>query len=414
MSKILVIGGGASGMLAAICAAARGHEVHIIEKNEKFGKKIYITGKGRCNVTNDSPVEEMLQKVIRNDKFLYSAFYSFSSDMVMEFFENAGCRLKVERGNRVFPVSDHASDIIFTLVSLMGKYHVHQHLNTEVKSLVLERKTVTGVVLKDGSTMKADKIIVATGGLSYPSTGSTGDGYRFADKAGHTITDTMPSLVPFNVKEEYVKDLQGRGLKNADLRIITGNNIIYQDFGEMIFTHFGVSGPLILSGSSYLGEYLCKNPSVKNDDIKIVIDLKPALDSQQLDARLLREFEENKNKNIKNIFPHLLPSKMHNVFLKYAGIDGEKKINEITKEERARLVYCFKNFTMTFNGFRSYNEAVITKGGVSVKEINPSSMESKLCRNLFFVGEVLDLDALTGGYNLQIAWSTGFLAGNSV
>lgn len=213
MSKILVIGGGASGMLAAICAAARGHEVHIIEKNEKFGKKIYITGKGRCNVTNDSPVEEMLQKVIRNDKFLYSAFYSFSSDMVMEFFENAGCRLKVERGNRVFPVSDHASDIIFTLVSLMGKYHVHQHLNTEVKSLVLDRKTATGVVLKDGSTIKADKIIVATGGLSYPSTGSTGDGYRFADKAGHTITDTIPSLVPFNVKEEYVKELQGLVLK---------------------------------------------------------------------------------------------------------------------------------------------------------------------------------------------------------
>lgn len=414
MSKVLVIGAGAAGMMAAVCAAANGHEVHIYEKNEKFGKKIYITGKGRCNVTNSSSVEDLLQNIVRNGKFLYSAFYSFSSDMTIDFFENAGCHLKVERGNRVFPVSDHASDIIFTLASLMKKYHVHEHLNTEVKSLYLDKRSVKGIILDDKKLVKADKVIVATGGLSYPSTGSTGDGYKFAKKAGHDIIDTFPSLVPFNIKEEFVKELQGLGLKNADLRIVSGRNTIYHDFGELMFTHFGVSGPLILSGSSYLVEYLQNNKIKHNGKIRIIIDLKPALTEEQLDVRLLREFDENKNKVIKNILPSLLPRKMHNVFLNYADMLPEKKINEITKEERTRLVFCFKNFILTFDGFRGYNEAVITKGGINIEDVNPSTMESKLCKNLYFAGEVLDVDALTGGYNLQIAWSTGFLAGSSV
>lgn len=414
MSKVIVIGGGAAGMMAAICAAQNGHEVNLYEKNEKLGKKIYITGKGRCNVTNNSSVENLINNVIRNDKFLYSAFYGFSSEMTMDFFENAGCRLKTERGNRVFPITDHASDIIFALSSLMRKNHVHVHLNTEAKKLYIERRVIKGIVLKDNTLARADKVIVATGGLSYPSTGSTGDGYRFAEEAGHDIIETQPSLVPFNIKEEYVKEMQGLGLKNAKIKIMSGRKEIFSDMGEMLFTHFGVSGPLILSASSYLGEYLSKQNGKNHERISLIIDLKPALSNEQLDARLLREFDENKNKSLKNIMPHLLPGKMHSVMLEYCDLDGEKKINEITSQERERLLLCLKNFSLTFNGFRSYNEAVITKGGISVKEINPSTMESKICRNLYFAGEVLDLDALTGGYNLQIAWSTGFAAGNSV
>lgn len=414
MSKIVVVGAGAAGMMAAICAAGKGHEVSIYEKNEKLGKKIYITGKGRCNLTNDCDVENLLKNVVRNEKFLYSAFYGFTSDMTMNFFENAGCRLKTERGNRVFPISDHASDVIFALASLMRKYHVKEYLNTPVKKLYFERKTVKGIVLQDEKIIKADKVIVATGGLSYPSTGSTGDGYRFAKDVGHEIIDTQPSLVPFNIKEEYVKKMQGLGLRNAFLRVVAGKEEVFKDFGELLFTHFGVSGPLVLSASSYLGEYIAKSKDKNTAAIKLIIDLKPALTLEQLDTRLIKEFDENKNKQLKNIMPHLLPKKMHDVMLDYSGLDGERKINEITKEEREKLVFCLKNFALTFNGFRSYNEAVITKGGISVKEINPSTMESKMCRNLFFAGEVLDLDALTGGYNLQIAWSTGFLAGNAV
>lgn len=401
-------------MMAAICAAERGHEVSLYEKNEKLGKKIYITGKGRCNLTNNSDVENLLKNVVRNRKFLYSAFYGFSGDMTMDFFENAGCRLKTERGNRVFPVSDHASDVIFALAALLRKYHVKEFLNTPVKELYIERRTVKGIVLADKKVVKADKVIVATGGLSYPSTGSTGDGYRFAKEAGHEIVDAQPSLVPFNIKEEFVKSMQGLGLRNALLRVTVGKKEVFNDFGEMLFTHFGVSGPLILSASSYLGEYLSKLKQKNTEPVRLIIDLKPALTDEQLDMRLVREFDENKNKQLKNILPHLLPGKMHDVMLEYSGLDGEKKINEITKQERDKLRFCLKNFTLTFVGFRGYNEAVITKGGVSVKDVNPSTMESKLCRNLFFAGEVLDLDALTGGYNLQIAWSTGFLAGNAV
>lgn len=409
MSRVAVIGGGAAGMLAAIAAAEHGHQVQLFEKNEKLGKKIYITGKGRCNVTNACDTEELFAAVVHNPKFLYSSFYSFTNQDMMELVERNGCPLKTERGGRVFPVSDKSSDVIRALTVCLKNAGVQVRLYEEVDSVETRDGRVSGIRLKKTrEIVSADAVIVATGGLSYPSTGSTGDGYRFAEKTGHTVTDLSPALVPFETAEPVGRDLQGLALKNIQAKILKGKKVLYEEFGEMLFTHFGVSGPVLLSASSYGAAQLKKGP------LTLSLDLKPALSEEQLDARILRDFEEQKNKQYKNSLSRLLPAKMIPVIVERSGIDPDKKINEITKEERRRIVQAVKDFRLTLTGLRGYKEAIITQGGISVQEINPSTMESKLVKGLYFAGEVLDLDAVTGGYNLQIAWSTGHLAGSSV
>ena len=409
MSRVAVIGGGAAGMLAAIAAAEHGHQVQLFEKNEKLGKKIYITGKGRCNVTNACDTEELFAAVVHNPKFLYSSFYSFTNQDMMELVERNGCPLKTERGGRVFPVSDKSSDVIRALTVCLKNAGVQVRLYEEVDSVETRDGRVFGIRLKKTrEIVSADALIVATGGLSYPSTGSTGDGYRFAEKTGHTVTDLSPALVPFETAEPVGRDLQGLALKNIQAKILKGKKVLYEEFGEMLFTHFGVSGPVLLSASSYGAAQLKKGP------LTLYLDLKPALSEEQLDARILRDFEEQKNKQYKNSLSRLLPAKMIPVIVERSGIDPDKKINEITKDERRRIVQAVKDFRLTLTGLRGYKEAIITQGGISVREITPSTMESKLVKGLYFAGEVLDLDAVTGGYNLQIAWSTGHLAGSSV
>nr|WP_302226351.1 NAD(P)/FAD-dependent oxidoreductase [uncultured Marvinbryantia sp.] len=404
MRKILVIGGGAAGMFAAI-AAAPDNEVHIYEKNERLGKKLYITGKGRCNLTNACDVEELFEAVCTNRKFLYSAFYGCTNADVIRFFEAHGCKTKTERGQRVFPVSDKSADVIDALRRALRDAGVHIHFNTEVREVLTADGAAAGILLADGTKICGDAVIVATGGLSYPSTGSTGDGYRFAKECGHAVTEQYPSLVPFNVKEAFVKELQGLSLRNVRLSVYDGTKRLYEDFGEMMFTHFGVTGPLVLTASAAVQKKL------RQKELKLVIDLKPALSEEQLDARLLREFEEGKNKQFKNVIGNLFPAKLTPVMQKLSGISPEKKVNEISRAERTSFVHQIKHLELTATGLRDYNEAIITKGGVAVKEINPATMESKLVQGLFFAGEVLDVDALTGGFNLQIAWSTGYAAG---
>ena len=406
MSKVIVVGGGAAGMMACHAAAMCGHQVTLLEKNEKLGKKIYITGKGRCNLTNASDMEVLFANVMSNRKFLYSAFYTFDNNQVIDLFEMNGMATKTERGNRVFPVSDHSSDVISTMAKVLKNDNVEVKLNTTVQSLIIKENKACGVIV-NGKEISADNVILCTGGLSYPSTGSTGDGYEFAKKAGHRIVDCTPSLVPFNIREEWVKDLQGLSLKNSAVTIYDEKKKLYSDFGEMLFTHFGVSGPMILSASGNIKAAEFAKP------LKLVIDLKPAMTEDQLDKRILRDFDENKNKQFRNSVSKLLPSKLIPIIIDLSGIDPDKKVNEISKEERNHFVHLLKNLTMTINGLRGWNEAIITKGGINVKDVNPSTMESKLVSNLFFAGEVLDLDAMTGGYNLQIAWSTGYLAGLS-
>lgn len=405
MSKVLVVGGGAAGMMAAVIAARNGGKVQLLEKNEKLGKKLFITGKGRCNLTNAADIEDLFGAVVTNPKFLYSSFYSFTNDQVVEFFEELGVPTKVERGGRVFPASDHSSDVIRALEREMECLGVEIRLRTEVKELILEDKTVKGVLLSSGKKLYADAVIAATGGISYPSTGSTGDGYRFARACGHQVTELLPSLVPMEVKEWYAKELMGLSLRNVAIRVTDGKKKLYEEFGEMLFTHYGVTGPVILSASSIVGRKL------KEKELTLHIDLKPALTEEQLDKRVLREFEENQNRQFKNAVDSLFPSKLRPVMVELSGIPEEKKVHEITKEERLHFVRLIKDFPMTLTGLRGYKEAIITKGGVSVKEIDPGTMESKLVKGLYFAGEVLDLDAVTGGYNLQIAWSTGYLAG---
>lgn len=407
MNKVIVIGGGAAGMAAALAAAEKGAKTILLEKNEKLGKKLYITGKGRCNITNACDTEELFLNVPRNAKFLYSAFYAFDNFQVMQFFEDHGLKLKTERGNRVFPESDHSSDVIRTLQNALKNAGVEVRLFTEVKQLLTKQQTIQGVCLKNGEKLYADAVVVATGGISYQSTGSTGDGYRFAEETGHALTECQPALVPFLTKESYVKEMQGLSLKNVNVSIFQKNKKIYEDFGEMLFTHFGVSGPLILSASSRIGG------KGAFGELSMEIDLKPALTEEQLDKRILRDFDENKNRQFKNSIPKLLPSKMVSVMIELSGIHPDKKVNEITKEERAHLLRCIKAFPLTLTGRRDFNEAIITRGGVSVKDVNPSTMESKKVKGLYFAGEVLDVDALTGGFNLQIAWSTGHLAGEN-
>ena len=406
MGKILVIGGGAAGMMAAVFAARNGQKVCLYEKNEKLGKKLFITGKGRCNLTNACDMEELLDAVVTNRKFLYSSFYGFTNEETMEFFEELGLKMKTERGNRVFPVSDHSSDVIKVLQDELRKLNVKLCLKTEVARVEEKDGHFFGVQLKDGTTVQGDACIIATGGNSYQTTGSTGDGYRFARELGHTVTEIAPALVPLEIRERYGKDLQGLSLRNVEAAVLDGEKELYRDFGEMLFTHYGVSGPLILSASSYIGKRLRERP------LKLVIDLKPALSFEQMDARILRDFEENKNRQFKNSLGKLFPSKLILVMISLSGICPDKKVNEISKEERQRFAALIKGFTMTITKTRDFNEAIITQGGVSVKEINPATMESKKVKGVYFAGEVLDLDAVTGGFNLQIAWSTGNAAGS--
>lgn len=405
MSNVIVVGGGAAGMMAAVFAARNGQNVQLLEKNEKLGKKLFITGKGRCNITNAADIEDLFTAVISNPKFLYSGFYSFTNQQVIDFFEELGVKTKIERGERVFPVSDHSSDVIAAFSRELKLLGVSVSLHTEVRELLCEQDKVCGVLLTNGKKMKADALIVATGGISYPSTGSTGDGYRFAKETGHRVTELLPSLVPMEVRQWYAKELQGLSLRNIEICITDGKKKLYEEFGEMLFTHYGVTGPVILSASSVVGKTLRKK------ELTLHIDLKPALSEEQLDKRILREFDANHNKQYKNSIDSLFPAKLKPIMIELSEIEPEKKVNEITKEERQRLVHLIKDFTMTLTGLRSYNEAIITKGGVSVKEIDPGTMESKKMKGLYFAGEVLDLDAVTGGYNLQIAWSTGYLAG---
>ena len=459
MGRVIVIGGGAAGMMAALAAAESGSSVCLIEKNEKLGKKLFLTGKGRCNVTNAGDMETLFGNVCTNSKFLYSAFYGYDNRAVMEFLEREGCSLKTERGDRVFPVSDHSSDVIGAFQRALKRLGVKVLLNTRVRKLVLAEESgeeraagtketageersagagkavgaertaggeraagvegtvrderVIGVELADGRKLLADSCIVCTGGLSYPSTGSTGDGYRFAEDTGHVLTKRRPSLVPFNIQEEWCGQLMGLTLKNVSVRLYCQGREVYQGFGEMLFTHFGVSGPLILSASCFIGQKGKKSgkKGPGEEGTRLSIDLKPALDEEQLDRRLLRDFEENKNKQFGNALGGLFPQKLIPVMRDLSGIRPDKKVNEITREERRAFVSLIKNLPLTVTGLRGYEEAIITKGGISVKDINPSTMESKKVRGLYFAGEVLDLDALTGGFNLQIAWSTGHLAG---
>lgn len=408
MSKVIIIGGGAAGMFAALGAAQTGHKVMLIEQNEKLGKKIYITGKGRCNLTNACDTEEIFENIPRNAKFLYSAIYTYDNFRIMDFFEKNGMPIKTERGNRVFPISDHSSDVIATLQRALKKEKITVHLNAKAKHIITENGQAIGVEMADGENILADAVVLATGGKSYPATGSTGDGYLFAKQLGHTIEPLRPSLVPMTVKEEYCMQMQGLSLKNVQATIKDEDKILYEAFGEMLFTHFGVSGPLILSASSVV------NDRIRKKELTLLIDLKPALSEEQLDTRILRDFDENKNRQFKNAIKGLLPAKMIPIIIALSNIHQDRKINEITKEERKYLVNLIKAFPMTLTGLRDFKEAIITRGGIAVKEVNPSTMESKLIKGLYFAGEILDIDAYTGGFNLQIAWSTGYLAGSSI
>ncbi len=404
MAKIIIIGAGAAGMAASVFLAEQGHEVHVYEKNEKPGKKLFITGKGRCNLTNACDSDTFFASVVTNPKFLYSAFYGCTNQDILEFFRGLGLEVKEERGGRIFPVSDHSSDVIKVLERRMKQLGVRLHLEREVKNVLIRDtevgEKVRGVCLSDGETVEADRVIVATGGYSYRATGSTGDGYRFARETGHRVTELFPALVPMETKEEYIPRMQGLSLKNVSLVIRDGKKELYNAFGEMLFTHFGISGPLVLTASSYVGKRLQKK------ELSAFIDLKPALSEKQLDARLLREFEAGINKQFKNVAAGMFPAKMFPVIMELGGIPPEKKVHEITKKERQDFIRMVKQFPMTITGLRNFREAIITQGGVNVKDIDPKTMESKKVKGLYFIGEVLDLDAVTGGFNLQIAWST--------
>lgn len=405
MAKILIIGGGAAGMAAAVFLGEKNHQVHLFEKNEKLGKKLFITGKGRCNITNTCDEETFFKSVVTNSKFLYSAFYGYTNQDVISFFESLGLAVKEERGGRIFPVSDHSSDVIRVLENKMKELDVKIHLKSEAETILMEdgkdgERKVKGIRLSNGTEIAGDAVIIATGGFSYQATGSTGDGYEFAKSAGHTVTELRPALVPIVTKEEYVTDMQGLALKNIRFTVKDGKKILYDDFGELLFTHFGISGPLVLTASSYIGKKLEKK------ELQGYIDLKAALTEEQLDARLLREFEAGINRQFKNVITGMFPAKLYPVILELGGIPAEKKVNEITRKERQEFIHVVKNFPVTLMELRPFREAIITQGGVKVKEINPKTMESKKAKGLYFIGEVLDLDAVTGGFNLQIAWST--------
>ncbi len=411
MKKIAIVGGGASGLMAGHFAAKNGHEVVVFEKNEKLGKKIYITGKGRCNFTNDVPPDDFLQNVVRGKKFLTGVLYAFPPQKTIEFFEEYGMNVKVERGNRAFPVSDHASDVTKALEKACKEYGVQIHLNEEVKSIsIMSDIGITTDIVRiktNESEYIFDEVVVATGGISYPTTGSTGDGYRFAKENGHSVTELKAGLCGINLVGDWFKDLQGIALKNVLITVKNQEKVIYSELGEMLFTHFGVSGPLILTASSLINRLPIGN-------VRVYLDLKPALDEQTLDKRLLRDFEKYKNKQIANALADLLPQKLIASVLKFSGISPQKNVNVLTKEERIALVKTLKNLPLKIRSLRGFEEAIITSGGVELSEINPKTMESKKVKGLRFCGEVLDVDAFTGGFNLQIAFSTGYAAGNSI
>lgn len=439
MAKVIVVGGGAAGMMAAVTAAAKGNSVLLIEKNEKLGKKLFITGKGRCNLTNACDTNELFTNIITNHKFLYSAVYGFDNWMTYSFFENLGVPLKIERGNRVFPASDHSSDIIRALEQELKRKQVQLRLKTKVMDICTEGNYVTGVKVKHLSGDKnqksewipAEAVILTTGGCSYPTTGSTGDGYRFAKKLGHRIAAPEPSLVPFVTQEDWCKDLMGLTLKNISIQVKDGKRIVHEGFGELLFTHFGVSGPLVLTASTKLGGYMTVDKeyagsrAVGSDGrlpqniplvhpIDLYIDLKPALSEEQLDERLQKDFFRYQNRQLQNAMDDLLPKKLIPIIIRISGIQPEKKVNGLSKEERRTLVHTFKKVPLHVTACRGFQEAIITRGGVNVKEINPQTMESRLISGLYIAGELLDTDAVTGGYNLQIAWSTGYAAGNAI
>lgn len=403
--KIVVIGAGAAGLIAAGKAAQLGNDVILVEKNERVGKKILISGKGRCNITNNTDIDGLINNIPGNGNFLYSAFYTFSNTDLINFLEENGLKTKVERGERVFPVSDDAKDVVETFKKYLNSQNVKLILNSQVKDIETKDNIVKAIVLKDGTKINCDSVILATGGASYPRTGSSGDGYKIAKKLGHRIIPLKPSLVPLLTLEDWVKDLQGLSLKNISIKLTNNKGKkIYEDFGEMIFTHFGVSGPVILSSSRHILDYDYK-------DVKLSIDLKPALQEEKLDERIKRDFEKYSRKQFKNSLDELLPQKLIPVIIKLSDIPADKFVNQITREERRRLVSLLKNLEMTINGARPIEEAIVTAGGVCTDEINPSTMESKIIKGLYFAGEIIDVDGYTGGFNLTIAFSTGCLAG---
>ena len=415
MQKVCVVGGGPAGLMAAYAAAQNGHEVIIFEKNEKLGKKIYITGKGRCNFTNDVPPEEFLKNVVRGDKFMRGSLYSFTSQDTIDFFENKGLSVKIERGNRAFPSSDHASDVTKTLEKACKQVGVSVHLNEKVVEIMTDNTTMSDIgvmsrIVKlrtNCAEYDCDYVIIATGGLSYPTTGSTGDGYAFARKLGHSIVDLRSGLCGFNLKGDYYKSLQGLALKNVTITIKNGKKMIYSDFGEALFTHFGISGPIVLSASSMINRLAVQ-------DLCVSLDLKPALDEQTLDKRILRDFDKYKNKQIANALCELLPQKLIPIVLQECDVDERKPVNSLSKEERGKLVKILKAFPLKISSLRGFEEAIITSGGIALSEVNPKTMESKKVNGLKFCGEVLDVDAFTGGFNMQIAFSTGYAAGSTI
>ncbi|MDP4143984.1 MAG: NAD(P)/FAD-dependent oxidoreductase [Bacillota bacterium] len=404
MSLVVVIGGGPAGMMAAIAAAAK-HEVILIEKNEKLGKKLFITGKGRCNITNAKDIGEFFECIPGNSNFLYSPLYSFTNEDTMNFFKNLGVDLKIERGDRVFPTSDKSSDIITAFKRELDNRFVNVLLNSSVKNIIEKNNTIESVALQDGRIIKGDYFVLCTGGLSYPQTGSTGDGYKFSKDLGHHIVTPMPSLVPVEVKEEWIKELQGLSLKNVEFSIKSGKKTMYKNFGEMLFTHFGLSGPIVLSGSRIVNN---------NKDLTAEINLKPALTYEELDKRIQKDFAKFTNKAFKNSLDELLPKKLIDVVIRLSGIDENKKVNSITREERKTLIDLIQHFKLNIKGLRPIQEAIITAGGVDTREIDPSTMKSKKVNNLYFAGEIIDVDAYTGGFNIQIALSTGYTAGNNI
>ena len=413
--RVIVIGGGPAGMMAAITASENGNEVILLEKMQSLGRKLLITGKGRCNITSSLDMEEFIKNTPGNGMFLYSCYKNYTNKDIIEFLRKSGLDVKEERGSRIFPVTDKSKDVLECFTKKLKELNVEIHYNTPVNEIILENDDKKVIAVKtDKHTIKADKIILATGGKSYPLTGSTGDGYEMAKKIGHKVTKIKPSLVPLeSYEKELCKNLQGLSLKNINIKLldIEKNKIIYEDFGEMLFTHFGVSGPTILSSSSHLVRYKDIEEKFKNKKIVLVIDLKPALTEEKLNERILRDFQEYKNKMFKNSLEKLLPQKLIPIIIDKSQINPEKKVNEITKEERKNLIKVLKKFEIGIKDFRPIDEAIITSGGINIKEINPKTMESKLVKGLYFAGEIIDVDSYTGGFNLQIAYSTGYTAG---
>jgi len=400
-----VIGGGPAGILAAGAAAEKGHTVTLFEKNNQLGKKLFITGKGRCNITNSAPIEEFFDNVVTNRNFLYSSLYTFDNNAIIDLLNKYGLKTKVERGNRVFPESDKSSDVIKAFKKYLDQSGVDIRLNSDVSHIKYDGESFT-LFIRDGGEFKCDKLIVTTGGRSYPATGSTGDGYSFAKSLGHTVTDLRPSLVPIELNDVWVNELMGLSLRNVSLTAYSGKKQIHSEFGEMVFTHYGISGPIVLSMSNYVN-------GIKSN-FRLTLDLKPALDQEKLDSRIVRDFAQFSNKQLKNALNELLPQRLIPWVIEASGIYPDKVVHQITKEERDKLVNALKSFPLSFKGFRPIEEGIVTSGGINVKEINPSTMESKIIPGLFFAGEIIDVDALTGGYNLQIAYSTGYLAGINV